>query len=219
MSIKQLILPLGISILTFAVLGIYFHCRQRINTLENKMNVLFQLIQQHTALSQEQQPVEGYDQHKNATSLIDVSDDENSNSECSDSDDSEVDTSDEEDGTDDNGGIDNIKSIDISNTIPIISLNNVTATLLVNKLESVSSKSSLSNLEDLEDLEDLEEQLSDDNHIDSIPAEVRAELNAVNYGKFTVPKLKELVDKFGLVKSSGKLKRAQLINILDTAKL
>ena len=75
----------------------------------------------------------------------------------------------------------------------------------------MSSKSSLSDLGDQEEQPDEGQQ--------TVSSEVVAELNAVNYAKFTVPKLKELVDKFGLVKSSGKLKRAQLINILDTAKL
>ena len=210
MPLKQFIVPLGVSVLTFAIVGIYFHCRQRLNALENKMNILFQLIQQHTAPPQEGQQINIGEQDKYPqAALIPVSDDEETDSESSDSDESE--TSDEEDDSEGNCENHNIRSIDISNTLPVISLDNVATTLSVSKLGSVSSKSSLSDLGDQEEQPDEGQQ--------TVSSEVVAELNAVNYAKFTVPKLKELVDKFGLVKSSGKLKRAQLINILDTAKL
>ena len=208
MSLKQFIVPLGVSLLTFAIVGIYFHCRQRLNALENKMNVLFQLIQQHTTGSQNGQEIK---EERNGASLIAVSDDDKSDSENSDE--SEFDTSDEEDDSDEETDTRNIRSIDISNTLPVISLDNVTATLSVSKLESSSSKSSLSDLGSNGELPDTPIQTP------SVSEEVKAELSDVDYVKFTVPKLKELVDKFGLVKSSGKLKRAQLINILDAAKI
>jgi len=211
MPLKQFIVPLGVSILTFAIVGIYLHCRQRLNALENKMNILFQLIQQHTVSLQEGQQIATNEHPQEGRgNLIAVSDDERTDSESSDSDESE--TSDEEDYSEGSCADQNIRSIDISNTLPVISLDNITATLSVSKLDSISSKSSISDLGDPEELSYVETK-------QTVSGEVIAELNAVNYAKFTVPKLKELVDKFGLVKSSGKLKRAQLINILDTAKL
>ena len=208
MSLKQFIVPLGVSVLTFAVMGIYFHCRQRLNALESKMNILFQLIQEHNTQSHNGQERR---EEGNGANLIAVSDDDNSDSESSD--DSETDTSEEEDDSEEENETHNIRSIDISNTLPVISLNDVTTTLSVSKLPSTSSKSSLS------DLGDSEGQFDSAKQTQSASMEVKAELSDVDYVKFTVPRLKELVDKFGLVKSSGKLKRAQLINVLDAAKL
>jgi hypothetical protein len=175
------------------------------------MNILFQLIQQHNT-----QPQNGQERREegNGKNLIAVSDDDSSDSESSDSessDDSETDTSEEEDDSDEENEAHNIRSIDISNTLPVISLNDVTTTLSISKLPSTSSKNSLSDLGDSEEQADSPKQTAS--------AEVKAELSDVDYVKFTVPRLKELVDKFGLVKSSGKLKRAQLINVLDAAKL
>ena len=86
MPLKQFIVPLGVSILTFAIVGIYLHCRQRLNALENKMNILFQLIQQHTASLQDGQQIATNEHPQEGRgNLIAVSDDERTDSESSDS--------------------------------------------------------------------------------------------------------------------------------------
>jgi hypothetical protein len=224
MPLAQFVVPLGISVVLFAIIGIYLHFRQRMNALNNKMDLLFQLIQEHTS----SQNVQNNNAIMNKENLIAVSDDEGSDSDSESSDSDENETSDSEE-EEEEYNTENVRSIDISSTLPVISLDNLTVS--VNKLDTVGNQNFNSGLGEIEELVEevpQEENEDDDENEEvtqaieqsnTISNEVKAELNEVNYSKFTVAKLKELVDKFGLVKSSGKMKRAQLINILDSAKL
>ena len=206
---RELFLSLGITLLVSTTLFLYF--RHRFKVVEHKVNTIFQLVQSHA----QPRPQQQYSPHRptaptneilrphmeipsgystkslNPTGLIDVSDDEFSDS------DEETD-SDEE-------SIASNKNITFVNDIKQISV-----TLGSEITTAVNVEEKISDLDDVTSLSD------DDKSVDSdaLLLEKPLPLPSVDYAKLTVAKLKDIAAEKGF-NNISKLRKQGLVDLLS----
>lgn len=208
---RELFLSLGITLLVSTTLFLYF--RHRFKVVEHKVNTIFQLVQSHaqprprqqyspqrsTAPTNEilhphAQMAPGYSTKSlNPTELIDVSDDEFSDSgEETDSDEESVAS----------------KNITFPNDIKQIS---VTLGSEINRPTAVNMEEKISDLDDVASLSDDEKSVVSDTP--SLPAPPLP-LSSVDYTKLTVAKLKDIAAEKGF-NNISKLRKQGLVDLLS----
>ena len=201
---REFFLGLGITLLTSAILFLYF--RNRFKVMEHKVNTIFQLVQSHARAPpppfyqkmEPSQPVKSTATVPN--SLIEVSDDEYS--------DSGEESSDEESDTEGTNLIlsENVKKI------------SVLLGTEINKMPTeINLAEKINDLDDVTSLDDVDESDNDSIH-DTPPQEenppLQLDSTAQDYNKFTVRRLKELAAEKGKT-GFTKMRKTQLVELLS----
>ena len=210
---RELFLSLGITLLVSTTLFLYF--RHRFKVVEHKVNTIFQLVQSHA----QPQPQQHYSPHRptaptneilhphvempsdystkslNPAGLIDVSDDEFSDS-------------DEETDSDEESVASN-KNITFPNDIKQIS---VTLGSEINRPTAVNMEEKISDLDDVASLSDDEKSVVSDTS--PLLAPSSPPISSVDYTKLTVAKLKEIAAEKGF-NNISKLRKQGLVDLLS----
>ena len=212
---RELFLSLGITILTSATLFMYF--RQRFKNIEHKVNTIFQMVQEHAKLQQMQPPqmppmVNRMMQHipqmgvhsgRNPTSeeLIEVSDDETSDSDASDEE-SDDETASETSATDQ-------KQSQHSTSPQNIQMEQNLKQISVTLEQSPIPPINLAEKTDLDDVSSLEEE-EEEGKVEEVPHVVE---ETPDYAKMTVAELKKIASKKGIT-GYNKLRKKGLVDAI-----
>ncbi len=209
MESRLLLICLATSLLSSILLFIYF--KNRISSVEEKVNVIFQLVQNHEQenkiMMHETVPTNSQ-QYMPTDNLIVVSE----NEEESDSDDSE-----EESDSDNDNNVEDGLNLDSDLVISenIIDENEI-------KKIALNLEDNLEEVEDIvftkENVEELESNSEDDDDEDddqdnSVENEIK---QTINYSKFKVDQLKQMCQEKEL-ENYSKLKKADLIKLLENS--
>lgn len=212
-----------ISLAFTTIIGVllFFFIRQRTNAVEEKINTLIQFVQTETMKLQNQSNINsgmsvyqsndsGVVAHKD---LIDVSDDDTSDDD-SDSYASSVSSSDEQDNEEEPNttrivSMNNLEQEHNTNTEDIISLNVIkpdVKTEIDGDLEEELETLSLSDVSE-NNHETVTEKISDDSlNQDSLN---------IDYKKLLVGELRNIVENKGLIDNAKKLKKNELLELLE----
>ena len=225
MDFRELFLCLAVSLLTGALLFFYF--KQRMAKTEQKVDLMFQLIQEHersAQLRQRQGPfiatqaptpaqvAGGGDDRKPPSNLIQISDDENSIYSGGSSDESETES--ESESEEDNQL--KISKDDLDTNIKTISLS-------LSGAETTKQELNLEDMGDLNEVGTLEDPKVEEVTAESVPlvsqesAEVDTPANtiqAVDYNKMNMKTLKAEAESRGLVNYKG-LRKPKLVELLQ----
>ena len=212
MESRLLLICLATSLLSSILLFIYF--KNRISSVEEKVNVIFQLVQNHEQenkiMMHETVPTNSQ-QYMPSDNLIVVSE----NEEESDSDDSEEESdSDNDNSVEDGLNLDSdlviSENIIDENEIKKIALN------LEDNLEEVEdivlTKENVDELESNSENDDDDDD-DDDEEDNSVENEIK---QTINYSKFKVDQLKQMCQEKEL-ENYSKLKKADLIKLLENS--
>jgi len=230
---RELLISLGITLLTSVIVFMYF--RKRLSVVEHKLNMMFQLIEEHN----QQQKVQFNPTPHPVTSnyampsmspikeeLITVSDGENSDSETNDSDSDSDSDNDSDDSNDSKKEQINICDVPNQDTIAIEEIKTISLTL--NNSEEKKETDSLDDLESLEDtmkgvvISNLEEKDTEQNdHYEHLIEQITTtisenetdEVATVNLNTLRVPELKKMAKERN-IKTKG-LRKAELITALS----
>ena len=215
---RELFLSLGITILTSATLFMYF--RQRFKNIEHKVNTIFQMVQEHTKLQQMAPPhipnmVNQMMQHippmgvhpgckSPPEELIEVSDDETSDSDDSDEE-SEDETASETD------------EVEQTQSHTLVTPGNIQLEANVKQISVTMEPSAppsinLAEKQDLDDISSLEDNEEQENE-ESIQEVSHAVEETPNYAKMTVNELKKLAAQKGIV-GYTKLRKQGLVDAM-----
>jgi hypothetical protein len=210
---RELFLSLGITILTSATLFMYF--RQRFKNIEHKVNTIFQMVQEHAKLQQMQAPrmVNRMMQHippmgvhsgRKSTSeeLIEVSDDETSDSADSDED-SDDETASETSTTEQKQ---NPNSAPPQNIQMEQNLKQISVTLEQSPIPPINLAEKI----DLDDVSSLEDNEEEEGKTEEVPHVVE---ETPDYAKMTVAELKKIASKKGIT-GYNKLRKKGLLDAI-----
>lgn len=220
---RELFLSLGITIVTSATLFMYF--RQRFKNIEHKVNTIFQMVQEHTKLQQMAPPhipnrVNQMMQHippmgvhpgckSPPEELIEVSDDETSDSDDSDEE-SEDETASETDEVEQTQShtLTTPENLQLEANVKQISVTmEPSAPPSINLAEK-------QDLDDISSLEDNEEQENEEQENDESIQEVSHAVEEIpDYAKMTVNELKKLASQKGIV-GYTKLRKQGLVDAM-----
>ena len=235
---RELLISLGITLLTSVLVFMYF--RKRLSVVEHKLNMMFQLIEEHNQQQRVQfnptpHPIASHPVMSSMSSikeeLITVSDGENSDSETNDSDsDSDSDSDNDSDDSNDSEK-EQINISDIPNK-EIIDVDEVkTINLTLNHSEEKKETDSLDDLDDLESLGDTMQQVVITNldeketeqteHYNNLIEQITTTISenktdtvpVVNLNTLRVPELKKMAKERN-IKTKG-LRKAELITALN----
>lgn len=223
---QPLLISIGFTCVTTILVFLYF--KRKMSSLEFKLNSLYTLIEQHTNEKKQMQEtsvasVQNNQQENKVINLIPVSDNEFSSS------DEEFTTEEEEEeyepeevqqeNVDSTVNIDNVvNNLNVDKMgieeINVTELENENSKLLILKdtIEQLESQV----IDDLGDMSEITEpsDIEDDNK-KIILDQTIDELENINLSKLTVPKLKELVKNHKLHETPSKLKKTELVSLLE----
>lgn len=215
---RELFVSLGITILTSATLFMYF--RQRFKNIEHKVNTIFQMVQEHTKLQQMQAsqmppmvnrmmqhiPPMGVHSGRSPTSeeLIEVSDDETSDSDAS-GEDSDDETASEASTTEEKQSQ---NSASPQNIQMEQNLKQISVTLEPSPVPPINLAEK-TDLDDVSSLEDNEEE-EEEGNVEEVPHVVE---ETPDYAKMTVAELKKIASKKGIT-GYNKLRKKGLVDAI-----
>ena len=210
---RELFVSLGITILTSATIFMYF--RQRFKNIEHKVNTIFQMVQEHTKLQQMQAPrmVNRMMQHippmgvhsgRKPTSeeLIEVSDDETSDS--ADSDEDSDDETASETSTTEQKQSQNFAAP--QNIQMEQNLKQISVTLEQSPIPPINLAEKI----DLDDVSSLEDNEEEEGKVEEVPHVVE---ETPDYAKMTVAELKKIASKKGIT-GYNKLRKKGLVDAI-----
>lgn len=226
---------LSLILLAIAIIGIFFYLKRKYSSIENKINVLFKLVQDEAVKSQEQknivyteninqgqyqvtgQNTEQIDETRNT--LIEVSDDSDEDS-LLDEDNSDIESTVIDDCEEENKVIKNVELQDTENTDvnDILSIN-------INKLninenndeQDNDDEQSSEDEQDNEEINDKESQLSYHSNEDTDEDKIKKNisyLHSNNYKKMNVSSLRETIQYLDLP-NIGNIKQTKKKDLLD----
>ena len=211
---RGLLISIGVTLLAVGLLFVYF--RNKVNSMEKKVELMFNLIQNYEGQQNmqnmpvvQQQSTMSQEVPRMTSELIEVSDDDEDSEEVSDSEDEESDDEQEPlrfEPTNIVLNDEEVKTINLEN----LEENNDTK-----KDTSKEETPTEENLEEKEDSLDDESDVDSDNESDEEEEEVVEEitLSEEDIKKKTVPELKKIAAEKGL-QNYKSLKKAALINLL-----
>lgn len=223
---QPLLISIGFTCVTTILVFLYF--KRKMSSLEFKLNSLYTLIEQHTNEKKQMQEtsvasVQNNQQENKVINLIPVSDNEFSSS------DEEFTTEEEEEeyepeevqqeNVDSTVNIDNVvNNLNVDKMgieeINVTELENENSKLLILKdtIEQLESQV----IDDLGDMSEITEpsDIEEDNKKIILDRTID-ELENINLSKLTVPKLKELVKNHKLHETPSKLKKTELVSLLE----
>ena len=218
MEFRELLISLAITLLTGTLLFLYF--KNRIFKTEQKVDLMFQLIQEHERSAQLRhmgmpfsppQPTEPQTEsvEKQTDGLIQISDDEN---------DGYTDDSSEESDSDSENQlkISNDNDLDLGKNIKTISLS-------LSGAETNKNEVKLEDMKDLDEVGDLDDKNEEEKDPDVIAGETEQlntpdeskieKLEEVDYNKMNMTKLKAEAEARGLENYKG-LRKPKLVELL-----
>lgn len=222
---QPLLISIGFTCVTTILVFLYF--KRKMSSLEFKLNSLYTLIEQHTNEKKQMQEtsvasVQNNQQENKVINLIPVSDNEFSSS------DEEFTTEEEEEYEPEEVQQENVDStVNIDNVVNNLNVDKMgIEEINVTELENENSKllilkDTIEQLESqvIDDLGDMSEitepsDIEEDNKKIILDRTID-ELENINLSKLTVPKLKELVKNHKLHETPSKLKKTELVSLLE----
>ena len=227
---RFLFISLATILLSSILLFIYF--KNRISVVEDKVNVIFQLVQNHTDNREEIRVYESSPQQPKSANLIEVSDvDENEEesdsdeNDTSDDSDNDEDSDDSEDSDEENNGVLNLENdvilgenvLSSENEIKKISLDLETSAETLEQEKYVLDKQNNS-LQKKENEKTVDEESEHEESEDEATneSENENEKTGVNYTGLKVAELRKICEEKELDNYKG-LKKAELIQLLESS--
>lgn len=222
---QPLLISIGFTCVTTILVFLYF--KRKMSSLEFKLNSLYTLIEQHTNEKKQMQEtsvasVQNNQQENKVINLIPVSDNEFSSSDeefTTEEEEEEYEPEEVQENVDSTVNIDNVvNNLNVDKMgieeINVTELENENSKLLILKdtIEQLESQV----IDDLGDMSEITEpsDIEDDNK-KIILDQTIDELENINLSKLTVPKLKELVKNHKLHETPSKLKKTELVSLLE----
>lgn len=225
---QQLLISIGFTCVTTILVFLYF--KRKMSSLEFKLNSLYTLIEEHTNEKKQMQETNVTSSYQNnpekskVINLIPVSDNELSSSE------EEFTTEEEEYEPEEEQQENNTSTVNIDTVvnnlnldideklgieeINVSDLDNQNSKLLIlkNTIDQLESQV----IDDLGDMSEITEPSDIEEETKKIVLEKTInELENINLSKLTVPKLKELVKNHKLHETPSKLKKPELVSLLE----
>lgn len=227
---QSILISIGFTCVTIILVFLYF--KRKMSSLEFKLNSLYTLIEEHTNEKKQMQETNVPGSYQNnpeeskVINLIPVSDNELSSSEeefTTEEEEEEYEPEEEHQENNTNTvNIDNVVNnlnLDINDKIGIEEINvsdldneNSKLLILKNTIDQLESQV----IDDLGDMSEITEPSDIEEETKNVVLEKTInELGNINLSKLTVPKLKELVKNHKLHETPSKLKKTELVSLLE----
>jgi len=227
---QSILISIGFTCVTIILVFLYF--KRKMSSLEFKLNSLYTLIEEHTNEKKQMQETNVTSSYQNnpeeskVINLIPVSDNELSSSDeefTTEEEEEEYEPEDEQQENNTNTvNIDNVVNnlnLDIDDKLGIEEINvsdldnqNSKLLILKNTIDQLESQV----IDDLGDMSEITEPSDIEEETKKVILEKTInELENINLSKLTVPKLKELVKNHKLHETPSKLKKTELVSLLE----